>query len=147
MANTCDTSYKVTGTKASVTNLWNALKELGAETKDVYLCDLAKHYGIDYEKRGISVRGHIYWAQFESEPDDEHCCCRSTPKPHGAHVRNSLMQSTLFWAMDFQSVIERLNVDARFSSYTMSLASSPKNVAFRLPAVRLKMLAKTSLIP
>ena len=73
MANTCDTTYKVTGTKASVTDLWNTLKELGVENNDVYLCDLAQHYGIDYEKRGISVRGHIYWAEFEAEPDDEHC--------------------------------------------------------------------------
>ena len=38
-------------------------------TKNVYLYELAEHYGIDYEKMGISVRGHIYWAEFEADED------------------------------------------------------------------------------
>ena len=31
-------------------------------SNNVYLYLLAEHYGIDYEKKGISVRGHIYRA-------------------------------------------------------------------------------------
>ena len=41
-------------------------------SKDVYLYLLAEHYGIDYEKQGISVRGHIYWAEYEENEKDDH---------------------------------------------------------------------------
>ena len=32
-------------------------------SKNIWLYQLAEHYGIDYEKKGISVRGHIYSSQ------------------------------------------------------------------------------------
>ena len=38
-------------------------------SKDVYLYKLAEHYGIDYEHSGISVCGHIYWADIEDDED------------------------------------------------------------------------------
>ena len=69
MSNICDTQYKVRGTRKALTDLWNTLQELNVNTTNVYLYKLAEHYGIDYEHRGISVRGHIYWAEFEDDED------------------------------------------------------------------------------
>lgn len=38
-------------------------------SRNIWLDDLAKHYGIDYQKKHISVRGHIYWAEYEEDED------------------------------------------------------------------------------
>ena len=62
MANICTTTYKVTGSHKAVNNLWNTFQKMEVNSKDVWLGDLAEHYGIDYEKRQISVRGHVYYA-------------------------------------------------------------------------------------
>jgi hypothetical protein len=42
-------------------------------SKNVYLYELAERYGIDCEKKGISVRGFIYWAEFEEKESDDYC--------------------------------------------------------------------------
>ena len=73
MANTCDTSYKVIGSPKAVKKLWNTLQEMEVNSKNVYLYELAERYGIDYEKKGISVRGFIYWAEFEEKKSDDYC--------------------------------------------------------------------------
>ena len=73
MANTCDTSYKVIGSPKEVKKLWNTLLEMEVNSKNVYLYELAERYGIDYEKKGISVRGFIYWAEFEEKESDDYC--------------------------------------------------------------------------
>lgn len=59
----------MTGSRKAVADLWKTLQELEVNSKDVYLYLLAEHYGIDYEKRGISVRGHIYWAEYEEDEE------------------------------------------------------------------------------
>lgn len=69
MANICDTQYKVMGERKAVADLWNTLQTMEVNTKNVHLYKLAEHYGIDYEKMGISVRGYIYWAEFEADED------------------------------------------------------------------------------
>ena len=69
MANICDTQYKVMGERKAVADLWDTLLTMEVNTKNVSLNSLAEHYGIDYEKMGISVRGHIYWAEFEEDDD------------------------------------------------------------------------------
>ena len=73
MANTCDTSYKVIGSPKEVKKLWNTLLEMEVNSKNVYLYALAARYGIDYKKKGISVRGFIYWAEFEVKESDDYC--------------------------------------------------------------------------
>lgn len=73
MANTCDTSYKVIGSPKAVKKLWNTLQEMEVKSKNVYLYELAERYGIDYKKKGISVRGFIYWAEFEEKESDDYC--------------------------------------------------------------------------
>lgn len=73
MANTCDTSYKVIGSPKAVKKLWNTLQEMEVNIKNVYLYELAERYGIDYQKKGISVRGFIYWAEFEEKESDDYC--------------------------------------------------------------------------
>ena len=73
MANTCDTSYKVIGSPKAVKKLWNTLQEMEVNSKNVYLYELAERYGIDYEKKDISVRGFIYWAEFEEKESDDYC--------------------------------------------------------------------------
>ena len=67
MANLCNTTYKVTGTEKAVKDLWNTLQSMNVNTKDIWLDELAVHYGIDYEGRGIKVRGHIYFGEFEED--------------------------------------------------------------------------------
>ena len=69
MANQASTTYKVTGTRKAVSDLWNTLQKMNVNTKNIWLDDLAKYYGIDYETKHISVRGHIYWAEYEEEED------------------------------------------------------------------------------
>lgn len=69
MANQATTTYKVTGTKKAVSNLWNTLLRMEVNSRNIWLDDLAKHYGIDYQKKHISVRGHIYWAEYEEDED------------------------------------------------------------------------------
>ena len=73
MANTCDTSYKVIGSPKVVKKLWNTLQEMEVNSKNVYLYELAERYGIDYQKKGISVRGFIYWAEFEEKESNDYC--------------------------------------------------------------------------
>ena len=73
MANTCDTSYKVIGSPKVVKKLWNTLQEMEVNSKNLYLYELAERYGIDYQKKGISVRGFIYWAEFEEKESDDYC--------------------------------------------------------------------------
>lgn len=69
MSNICDTQYKVRGSRKALSDLWNTLQMMEVNSKDVYLYKLAEHYGIDYEHSGISVRGKIYWAEFEDDED------------------------------------------------------------------------------
>ena len=69
MANQASTTYKVTGTRKAVSDLWNTLQSMNVNTKNIWLDDLAKFYGIDYEAKHISVRGHIYWAEYEEDED------------------------------------------------------------------------------
>lgn len=75
MANQATTTYRIckaeTGTENSnaVRDLWNTLQSMNVNTKNIWLDDLARHYGIDYEARHISVRGHIYWAEYDEEED------------------------------------------------------------------------------
>ena len=69
MANICDTQYKVMGERKAVADLWDTLLTMEVNTKNVSLNRLAEHYGIDYEKMGIPVRGHVYWAEFETDDD------------------------------------------------------------------------------
>ena len=73
MANTCDTSYKVIGSPKVVKKLWNTLQEMKVNSKNIYLYELAERYGIDYQKKGISVRGFIYWAEFEENESYDYC--------------------------------------------------------------------------
>lgn len=69
MSNICDTQYKVRGSRKALSDLWNTLQMMEVNSKDVYLYKLAEHYSIDYEHSCISVRGHIYWAEFEDNKD------------------------------------------------------------------------------
>lgn len=69
MANQATTTYKVTGSRNAVSNLWKTLQGMNVNTKNVWLDELADFYGINYKKKGISVRGHIYWAEVEEDED------------------------------------------------------------------------------
>lgn len=72
MANLCDTQFIITcDSKEPIMDLWESMKEFGAEKGYMSLYKLAEHYGIDYEKECISVRGHIYWADMEADEDND----------------------------------------------------------------------------
>ena len=73
MANNCYTTYKITGSQKAVRNLWDTLESMDVKSKDVWLAKLAEHYGIDYQKRQVSVRGNIIFAEYEyDEKNDWH---------------------------------------------------------------------------
>ena len=67
MANHCFTTYKITGSEKAVKNLWDTLVSMGVNAECVSLSDLAEHYGIDYQGRQISVRGCIFFAEYDSD--------------------------------------------------------------------------------
>ena len=68
MANQATTLYRISSdNKQSVIEFWNILQSMNVNTKNIWLDELAKRYGIDYEARHISVRGHIYWAEYNEE--------------------------------------------------------------------------------
>ena len=72
MANICDTEYRLTSSpRKALADLWSTLQEMEVNKHDVNLYHLAERYGIDYEKKGISVRGHIYWAEYEENVEDD----------------------------------------------------------------------------
>lgn len=71
MANQATTTYKVTGSRKAVGDLWNTLQKMEVNSKNVWLDDLAKFYGVDYEAKHISVRGKIYWAEFEEDEEND----------------------------------------------------------------------------
>ena len=90
MANQATTTYKVTGTKKAVSNLWNTLQRMEVNSRNIWLDDLAKHYGIDYQKKHISVRGHIYWAEYEEMKTP--VCFPSRPKLPGMLAMTSSLR-------------------------------------------------------
>ncbi len=70
MANICDTTYKITGSHDVVNGLFKVLQQLDKQKRsDIRLCELATHYGIDYEKECISVRGEIYHFDMDENND------------------------------------------------------------------------------
>ena len=72
MSNPATTNYKVTGSRKAVSNLWATLQGMNVNSKNVWLSQLAEHYGTDYEAKQISVRGHIYWAEYEEDPANDY---------------------------------------------------------------------------
>ena len=72
MANQATTTYKVTGSRKAVNDLWSTLQKMEVNSKNIWLYQLAEHYGIDYETKQISVRGHIYWAEYEEDPANDY---------------------------------------------------------------------------
>ena len=44
MANQATTTYKVTGTRKAVSDLWNTLQSMNVNTKNIWLDDLADLY-------------------------------------------------------------------------------------------------------
>lgn len=72
MANLCDCTYKITGSREAVLKLYNAIKVNDNKSDNVYLYKIAEHFGIDYEKRGISVRGSIYFYELDESGNPEY---------------------------------------------------------------------------
>jgi len=63
MANICDTTYMIRGERQKVVALRDAIEKY--ETRGgTPLWQLAEHFGIDYEKRSICVRGEVYFYDF-----------------------------------------------------------------------------------
>ena len=49
MANQATTTYKVTGSRKAVSDLWKPLQGMNVNTKNVWLNELADFYGINYK--------------------------------------------------------------------------------------------------
>ena len=46
MANQATTTYKVTGSRKAVNDLWSTLQKMEVNSKNIWLYQLAEHYGI-----------------------------------------------------------------------------------------------------
>ena len=90
MANNCYTIYKITGSQNAVKNLWDTLVSMDVKTKDIWLKNLAEHYGIDYKNQQISVRGNIIYAVYE--PDENLLTLETDTAWAGCHE--------FFWAVN-----------------------------------------------
>lgn len=69
MANQATTTYKVTGTRKAVNDLWSTLQKMEVNSKNIWLYQLAEHYGIDYETKQITPppkdgSGHMTFGRF-----------------------------------------------------------------------------------
>lgn len=71
MANQATTEYRITGNHKAVSEFWNILQNMGVNGKDIWLGNLALHYGIDYKTKPFSVRGYIYWAEYEEDVEND----------------------------------------------------------------------------
>lgn len=95
MANICDCTYKITGSREAVLNLYNAIKENDDNQSNVSLYKLAEHYGIDYEKRKISVRGSFISMNWMSQIIPNARCLPLRRKRHGRLAHYCSILSTL----------------------------------------------------
>lgn len=73
MANLATTTYKVTGTRKAVSDLWTALQHFNVNASYVWLNELADFYGINYKEKHISVRGKVYFAEYSENEKDGSC--------------------------------------------------------------------------
>ncbi len=62
MANIATTNYKVTQTGScnALKDLWSTLQKMEVNSKNIWLYQLAEHYGIDYEKKGRGMLARSY---------------------------------------------------------------------------------------
>lgn len=78
MANICDVTYKVCGSDHAVKNLFETIQKLDESKKwNLSLAQLAEEYGIDYDKERISVRGCVYFFDFD-DPSGVLTICTET---------------------------------------------------------------------
>ena len=139
MANQATTTYKVTGTQKAVSNLWNTLQRMEVNSRNIWLDDLAKHYGIDYQKKHISVRGHIYWAEYE---EDEDTSLLSFETETAWDACNDLFFEINRLLDDELSIsIDAVSVDVRSITPTMKAIIFPKNAASAHPANHSRIVA------
>ena len=145
MANIATTNYKVTGTRKAVNDLWSTLQKMEVNSKNILLYQLAEHYGIDYETKQISVRGHIYWAEYEEDPANDYYllsfetetawdACNELfeeiyplrQKLHGMLAMSYSRRLTICYGMNSLSLTESVNVAVRSIMYMMKVTSSLK---------------------
>ncbi len=66
MANICDTTFKLVFDEITrAQEMLETLEQLDKKGTNVCLRDLARHYGIDYKKEHISVRGSYYFYELD----------------------------------------------------------------------------------
>lgn len=126
MANQATTTYKVTGTRKAVNDLWSTLQKMKVNSKNIWLYQLAEHYGIDYETKQISVRGHIYWAEYEEDPTNDYYLLSLKRKRHGMLATSYSRRLTIYFGMNSLSHTESVNVAVRSIMCMMKATSSQK---------------------
>ena len=136
MANLASTLYRIDGTRKAVKSLWKTLQSLEVNKKDIWLDDLAQHYGIDYEAKHISVRGHIYWAEYtEDKAEDFYHISIETETAWDAC--NELFEEINHCLDDELSISYRVSI-----MFMMRATTSLKRLVCRQPANHLRMLAR-----
>lgn len=126
MANQATTTYKVTGTRKAVNDLWSTLQKMEVNSKNIWLYQLAEHYGIDYETKQISVRGHIYWAEYEEDPANDYYLLSLRQEQHGMLATSYSRRLTICYGMNSLSHTESVNVAVRSIMCMMKATSSLK---------------------
>ncbi len=148
MANQATTTYKVTGTRKAVNDLWSTLQKMEVNSKNIWLYQLAEHYGIDYETKQISVRGHIYWAEYEEDPANDYYLL-SFETETAWDACNELFEEInhLCYGMNSQSHTESVNVAVRSIMCMMKAISSLKRWQSVPAENHSRMLVMTSTPP
>lgn len=98
MANQATTTYKVTGTRKAVNNLWNTFQSMEVNNKNIWLSDLAKHYGIDYEMQNKSA-SEVISIGLSMRKTKTYVCFLLRRKQHGMPVMTSSLRLTDFLAV------------------------------------------------
>lgn len=140
MANICDTQYKVMGERKAVADLWHTLLTMEVNTKNVSLNRLAEHYGIDYEKMGISVRGHIYWAEFEE--DDDICLLSFDTESAWSACDQFFEELNNILGGELSISYREIECGCNLFMYMMNKAFSQRNVVSALRANHSRMLVR-----
>ena len=144
MANQATTLYRISSdNKQSVIEFWNILQSMNVNTKNIWLDELAKRYGIDYEARHISVRGHIYWAEYNEEDNI------LSIETETAWDKSELIEeiNKAHRAILFLFHTECVSVAVRSSMFMMKALSLLKNVVLVHTESHLTKHVRTFLLP
>lgn len=146
MANQASTTYKVTGTRKAVSDLWNTLQSMNVNTKNIWLDDLAKFYGASTTRQSTSA-SVVISIGLSTRKTKTMYSCHLRQKRHGTLAMNFSGRLTTFFGTSWRFRTEWLSVVVRPITFTMKATTSLKRLVFLLTESHLRMLVMMFTIP